>query len=390
MTDPRNAAPGIAGRRFALSLAGGAVLAIILSTAAAHAAPSPFGVGLPEQSLPSGGILSGFFAWVSAQQTAFYGALTSALKQMKADGSAGWWLMGLSFLYGVFHAAGPGHGKAVISSYVLANGETLRRGIVISFASALAQAVTAVLVIGLASIVLRMTSIAITETTRWLEVGSYAAVTGLGVYLVWRKIARPMLTPRKVVALGAQAVVACDHEDHHGHAHDRTHGHRHETRHAHAHDHAHTHEHEHGHGHDHGHAHDHDHSESQVCASCGHVHAPPPQMLAGDFSLSRAWTVILAVGLRPCTGALVVLVFAISQELAWAGVAATFAMAVGTGLTVSVLATMAVLAKDAAMRTVGGRGAARLHAAIEGFGALVVLALGSTLLVAALGWGGAV
>ena len=113
-------------------------------------------------------------------------------------------------------------------------------------------------------------------------------------------------------------------------------------------------------------------------------------MLAGDFSLSRAWTVILAVGLRPCAGALVVLVFAISQELAWAGVAATFAMAVGTGLTVSVLATMAVLAKDAAMRTVGGRGAARLHAAIEGFGALVVLVLGSTLLVAALGWGGVV
>lgn len=387
MTDPRNAAPGIAARRFALSLAGGAVLALALSAAAAHAAPSPFGVGLPEQSLSSGGILSGFFAWVSAQQTAFYGALTSSLKQMKADGSAGWWLMGLSFLYGVFHAAGPGHGKAVISSYVLANGETLRRGIVISFASALAQAVTAVMVIGLASIVLRMTSIAITETTRWLEIGSYAAVAGLGLYLVWRKIVRPLLTPRKVVALGAQAVVACDHHDHHSHhTHERTHGHAHEVRHAHAH----THTHDHGHDHGHGHGHDHDHAAGEVCASCGHLHAPPPQMLAGDFSLSRAWTVILAVGLRPCTGALVVLVFAISQGLAWAGVAATFAMAIGTGLTVSALATIAVLAKDAAMRTVGGRGAARLHAAIEGFGALVVLALGSTLLIAALGWGGAV
>ncbi|WP_306027885.1 nickel/cobalt transporter [Stappia sp. MMSF_3263] len=389
MTDPRNAAPGIAARRFALSLAGGAVLALALSAAAAHAAPSPFGVGLPEQSLSSGGILSGFFAWVSAQQTAFYGALTSSLKQMKADGSAGWWLMGLSFLYGVFHAAGPGHGKAVISSYVLANGETLRRGIVISFASALAQAVTAVMVIGLASIVLRMTSIAITETTRWLEIGSYAAVAGLGLYLVWRKIVRPLLTPRKVVALGAQAVVACDHHDHHSHhTHERAHGHAHEVRHAHAHTHTHDHGHDHGHGH--GHGHDHDHAAGEVCASCGHLHAPPPQMLAGDFSLSRAWTVILAVGLRPCTGALVVLVFAISQGLAWAGVAATFAMAIGTGLTVSALATIAVLAKDAAMRTVGGRGAARLHAAIEGFGALVVLALGSTLLIAALGWGGAV
>ena len=71
--------------------------------------------------------------------------------------------------------------------------------------------------IGLASIVLRMTSIAITETTRWLEIGSYAAVAGLGLYLVWRKIVRPLLTPRKVVALGAQAVVACDHHDHHSH-----------------------------------------------------------------------------------------------------------------------------------------------------------------------------
>jgi nickel/cobalt transporter (NicO) family protein len=380
MTNPGNVTPGIAARRLALSLAGGAVLAIALSTAAAHAAPSPFGVGLPEQSLSSGGIFSGFFAWVSAQQTAFYGALTASLKQMKADGSAGWWLMGLSFLYGVFHAAGPGHGKAVISSYVLANGETLRRGIAISFASALAQAVTAVMVIGLASIVLRMTSIAITETTRWLEIGSYAAVAGLGLYLVWRKILRPLLTPRKVVALGAQAVAACDHHDHQHHTHERAHGHLHEVRHAHDHD----------HDHDHGHGHDHDHPAGEVCASCGHLHAPPPQMLAGDFSLSRAWTVILAVGLRPCTGALVVLVFAISQGLAWAGVAATFAMAVGTGLTVSALATMAVLAKDAAMRTVGGRGAARLHAAIEGLGALIVLALGSTLLIAALGWGGAV
>lgn len=380
MTNPGNLTPGIAARRLALSLAGGAVLAIALSTAAAHAAPSPFGVGLPEQSLSSGGIFSGFFAWVSAQQTAFYGELTASLKQMKADGSAGWWLMGLSFLYGVFHAAGPGHGKAVISSYVLANGETLRRGIAISFASALAQAVTAVMVIGLASIVLRMTSIAITETTRWLEIGSYAAVAGLGLYLVWRKILRPLLTPRKVVALGAQAVAACDHHDHQHHTHERAHGHLHEVRHAHDHAHEHTHDHD----------HDHDHPAGGVCASCGHLHAPPPQMLAGDFSLSRAWTVILAVGLRPCTGALVVLVFAISQGLAWAGVAATFAMAVGTGLTVSALATMAVLAKDAAMRTVGGRGAARLHAAIEGLGALIVLALGSTLLIAALGWGGAV
>ncbi|QGZ34925.1 delayed-early response protein/equilibrative nucleoside transporter [Stappia indica] len=344
----------------------------------ALAAPSPFGVGLVEPSVAPGGIFSGFFGWMAQQQKAFYASLTTAIKAMKEDGSAGWWLMGLSFLYGVFHAAGPGHGKAVISSYVLANGETLRRGIALSFASAFAQAVTAVAVIGIASVLLRMTSIAITETTRWFEIGSYAAVALLGAYLVWRKILKPMLTPRRPVALGAQAVAACTHDhsdDHDHHHHDHGHGH------------GHVHHH---HDHDHAHHHDHAHEAGEVCGSCGHVHAPPPSMLTGEFSLTRAWSVILAIGLRPCTGALVVLVFAISQGLALAGVAATFAMAVGTGLTVSVLAVLAVVAKDVALRSVGGRAAARLHAGIEGFAALVVFLLGTSLLVAALGWGGAV
>ncbi|WP_249690518.1 nickel/cobalt transporter [Stappia sp. WLB 29] len=347
---------------------------VVAATMPALAAPSPFGVGLVEPSVAPGGIFSGFFGWIAQQQKAFYASLTTAIKAMKEDGSAGWWLMGLSFLYGVFHAAGPGHGKAVISSYVLANGETLRRGIALSFASAFAQAVTAVAVIGIASVLLRMTSIAITETTRWFEIGSYAAVALLGAYLVWRKIVKPMLTPRRPVALGAQAVAVCTHD----HSHDHDHHH---------HDHGHGHVH---HDHDHAHHHDHAHEAGEVCGSCGHVHAPPPSMLTGEFSLTRAWSVILAIGLRPCTGALVVLVFGISQGLALAGVAATFAMAVGTGLTVSVLAVLAVVAKDFALRSVGGRAAARLHAGIEGFAALVVFLLGTSLLVAALGWGGTV
>ena len=358
---------------------------VVVAATPALASPSPFGVGLVELSVAPGGVFSGFFGWIAQHQKAFYASLTAAIKAMKEDGSAGWWLMGLSFLYGVFHAAGPGHGKAVISSYVLANGETLRRGIVLSFASAFAQAVTAVVLIGIASVLLRMTSIAITETTRWFEIGSYAAVALLGAYLVWRKIVKPMLTPRRPVALGAQAAAACTHDHHHGHGHDHHHDNGHSRRHGHAH-----HDHRRGHDHAHHHHHDHVHEAGEVCGSCGHVHAPPPSMLVGRFTLARAWSVILAIGLRPCTGALVVLVFAISQGLALAGVAATFAMAVGTGLTVSVLAVLAVVAKDVALRSVGGRAAARLHAGIEGFAALVVFLLGTTLLVAALGWGGAV
>ena len=350
----------------AWALTGLAVLAgMVFLAPGALAAPSPFGVGLPEQTMTPGGPLAGFFAWVAAEQKAFYAALTGAIKEIKADGSATWWLMGLSFAYGVFHAAGPGHGKAVISSYVLANGETLKRGIILSFASALAQAVTAVVLIGVATVILRMTSIAITETTRWFELGSYLAVLLLGVYLVWRKILRPLWSAlrtaswtgrRSAAALGAQAVaVNARSHDHHHHAHD----------------------------------HDHDHDgEDAACSSCGHVHAPPLAMLSEPVSLARAWSVILAVGLRPCTGALVVLVFAISQGLALAGVAATFAMALGTGLTVSVLATLAVGAKGVALKLTGAGSAVLVHRIVEGAGALLVVVLGATLFLAAAGWGG--
>ena len=78
--------------------------------------------------------------WINVQQQAFYRSLTGALKAMRDDGSKMWLLVGLSFAYGIFHAAGPGHGKAVISSYMLANEVALRRGILLSFVSAFLQA----------------------------------------------------------------------------------------------------------------------------------------------------------------------------------------------------------------------------------------------------------
>ena len=86
--------------------------------------------------------------WILAKQAEFSLAMRAMLRNAKADGSAVWGLLGLSFLYGIFHAAGPGHGKAVISSYVVANHETWRRGVVLSFASALLQAFVAVAFVG--------------------------------------------------------------------------------------------------------------------------------------------------------------------------------------------------------------------------------------------------
>lgn len=328
-------------------------VAVMLAVAAllpelAQAAKSPFGVGLPETVPSAQGPLAGFFAYVAAKQSAFYRELTGALAALKADGSAFWLLSGLSFAYGVFHAAGPGHGKAVISSYVLASEETAKKAVILSFASAMAQAVSAVALVGVAAILLNMTSIAITETTRLFEIGSYALITALGAWLVWAKAVRPILA-------GSPA------QAHHGHGHDH---HRH---------------------HDH-----HHHHHGGTCSGCGHVHAPDPALVAGTMTLAKAWSVILAVGLRPCSGALIVLVFALSQGLLAAGIAATFAMALGTGITVAALASLAVGAKGLALRLAGAESAmaARVHRTIEILGAVVVLLLGAILLIAALGWGG--
>ncbi len=340
-------------RRF--FVAGGVILIAMLILSNAVMASSPFGVGLAEQTPSTTGPLAGFFKWIAAQQSAFYKSLTEAVKALKTNKEAGWLLVGLSFAYGVFHAAGPGHGKAVISSFVLANEQTVRRGIILSFAAALAQALTAIILIGVAAMALNMTSIAITQTTRWFELGSYFAVMSLGLWLIWVKLVRGLVTRG-----GA-----------HTHAHDDDHHH-----------------------HDHHHVHHHDHAENsssaEVCASCGHVHAPDPAQLQGEMSLNKAWSVILAVGLRPCTGALIVLVFALSQGLVWAGILSTLAMALGTGLTVSVLASLAVGAKGAALRFFGEGGVNdKIHRVIEVMGAFVVFFLGAVMLVASIGWGGA-
>ena len=130
--------------------------------------------------------------WINVQQQAFYRSLTGALKAMREDGCRLWLMVGLSFAYGIFHAAGPGHGKAVISSYMLANEVALKRGVMLSFVSAFLQALTAIIVMTLAFLVLRGTSVSMTDATWFLEVSSYALISAFGAWLLWRK-AGPLL-----------------------------------------------------------------------------------------------------------------------------------------------------------------------------------------------------
>jgi ABC-type nickel/cobalt efflux system permease component RcnA len=129
------------------ALAIGAALLLAL-VGAVHAAKSPFGIATPDSTGPAfTGPLGGVFAWVASYQAQFYKALTHALADTKRSGNAFYLLAGISFAYGVFHAVGPGHGKAVITSYLFASRETVKRGIVISLAAAVVQGLVAIIVL---------------------------------------------------------------------------------------------------------------------------------------------------------------------------------------------------------------------------------------------------
>jgi nickel/cobalt exporter len=309
------------------------LLLVIVDTAMAQ----PFGLnrGAPPSEV------GGFTGWILAKQAEFYRMLSGLVRAAKADGSAAYTLLGISFLYGVFHAAGPGHGKAVISSYLVANNETWRRGIVLSFASAILQAFTAIAVVGVAAVLLGATAKAMGNTVRVIEIVSYALILLIGLRLLWVK-GRAFL---QVLGGGK------------GHHH-------------------------HGHEHGHHHHHDHDHDHEQEASAWGHGHAPEPSELAGAHWLKRGLTAIVAVGLRPCSGAIIVLVFALAQGLFWIGVASTFVMGLGTAITVAAIATLAVGARGLAGRLAKakpGAGAIILRG-VETAAALVIVLFGAALL----------
>ncbi len=363
-----------AARALALVLLA-AVIALLLPGALDALAQqgTPFGMPRPQaRPAPPDGVIG----WILNKQAEFSLAMRAMLRSAKSDGSAVWGLLGLSFLYGVFHAAGPGHGKAVISSYVVANHETWRRGVVLSFASAMLQAFVAVAFVGIAAWVFNATMATMCTTERYIEVASYALIALIGLRLVWVK-GRALLATARGLSRPLQAVGAAVTPHDHKHGHD----HKHDDHHDHKHDHAH-HGHDH-HGHDHhDHGHGHHHGDEHASA-WGHAHGPEPQDLAGPGGWRRGLTAIVAVGLRPCSGAILVLVFALAQGMLWAGVAATFVMGLGTAITVAAIATLAVGARELAQRYAGSRSGYGMLAmrGLETAAALVILAFGSLLLV---------
>jgi nickel/cobalt transporter (NicO) family protein len=290
-------------RHFALIYCGLFIASVLLLLAVIEpAAAQPFGLPRGGQAPPQFGP---FIGWVLAKQAEFYRMLSGAIRAAKNDGTAGWGLMGISFGYGIFHAVGPGHGKAVISSYLVANDETWRRGIVLSFASAVLQSFTAIAIVGIGAVLLGATAHGMGNAVRTIEIVSYALIVLIGARLFWVK-SRALL---HLLYPGAH--------EHHDHARD--------------------------------HHHDHHHDEEEGSA-WGHAHAPEPNELKGPHWLRRGLSAIVAVGLRPCSGAIIVLVFSLAQGLFWIGVASTFVMGLGTAITVAAVASITVGARGLAAR----------------------------------------
>jgi nickel/cobalt exporter len=319
---------------------------------------------------------SGLMAWIFAKQAAFYRSLSGFIRASKDDGTAMWSLFGISFLYGVFHAVGPGHGKAVISSYLVANEETWRRGVVLSFVSAAIQSVVAIVVVAIAAVLLGATAKAIGLTVHVVETVSYVLVIliglrllfvkGRGFLIAWREL-RSKKTPAATAASSSEEGKAFRG---HNHGPDAT-----AMRCEQCHDDGHAH---HVHG-PHCYGHDHDHHAS----AWGHAHGPEPAELAGAGGWRRGLSAVIAVGLRPCSGAIIVLIFALAQDLFWTGVGATLLMGLGTAITVAAIATVAVSARNIAKRIASARSGLGMLTmrAIEVGAAGLIVAFGGLLLL---------
>ena len=238
-----------------------------------------------------------FIRWIMSQQAAFHRELVSLVRSISKEGSPVllWGLITTSFFYGIFHAAGPGHGKAVISAYMLASKAPLRRGVSLAFVCAGVQAVMAIAVILVLSQVFSLAGRAM-QISRFFEIASFAAVGLIGVWILVRLL---------------RGQSGCGHD--------------------------HSHDHDHDHSHDHSHEHNHDH------ACCAHHEEEAKTARRSILAM------VAAVGIRPCTGAILVLLFSLSTGIFWWGVVATFAMALGTAITVAVLAGVSVFIRDTSL-----------------------------------------
>lgn len=297
-------------------------LALLVLPALAHAGLMPPPAPPPGGDLPEP--LRSLAAWGFGLQRQLNGEMRAHLAVLKDSGGVqpALGLMLAAFLYGVFHAIGPGHGKVVIGSWLVSRRARVAYGLTACFLSAAVQAATAITVVAVLAGAAALAPKDILAQAAWLEVASYGLIAIMGLVMGWN-------------ALRGRA--ACGH------------------------DHSHSHEHEHGH------------------SCCGHHHHHQEE------SPRTLWTMAAAIGFRPCSGAILVLLFTLANGLFWVGIAATFAMAAGVGLTVSGIGLTALGLNRLLDRGAGhSRHGETLRKALALAGAAAITLLGVTLLLGSL------
>lgn len=223
----------------------------------------------------------------------FYVWLVQLLHAVGHDRAASWPLLLLGFAYGLFHAAGPGHGKAIIGGYLLAGRATVATGVTLSTAAAIVQALVAIGIVGILAIVLHMPALQINQWSHGLEQTTFALMALFGLWLTWFKTAT--LNARRT---GPEGNLRC-----------------------------------------------------QQCS-----HFALLSLKENDSGVGGVLTLVLAAGIRPCSGAIMLLVLALSQAVFPLGVAVVFAMCLGTAATTAAFATASVAAKHLMLRSAARRG----------------------------------
>jgi nickel/cobalt exporter len=287
--------------------------------------------------------------WMQEKQTGFYKKIATSMAQLRSTSStaAAWTILSLSFLYGVFHAAGPGHGKAVVTGWLLATENELKRGLALAFLSALFQSLTAIIIVSALVLFVSGASAMARDVADVLESVSYLMIAGMGLFLIWRTFrstaqvqTKTLAGPFELVSRPSSGV---------------------------------------------------DHVHDEHCG-CGHAHAPAAADVKGEWTWKRLVTMAFAVGLRPCSGAILVLIGSYTIGLYTAGVVAVLAMGLGVFITVAAIATSAVFAKSLALRLTSADnpwtsfiarwGRVAIGLCITGFGLLLFMgSLGTSLVM---------
>lgn len=276
--------------------------------------------------------------WAADGQREAQTALARGLRALRAgEPGALIALLSMCFAYGFFHAVGPGHGKILIGGYGVARQVSMVRLSVLALVSSLAQAATAVILVYSGVLLFnwsreRMEGLADTL----LAALSYGAIALIGAWLAYRGLRTLWRSFRPA--------------------------------------------------HDHHHTHDHDHSgHSHVCDTCGHSHGPSIEEVAKVSSLRDALVLVGAIAIRPCTGALFLLILTWRMDIQVAGILGAFAMGLGTASVTVVVALMAVVFRSGALETLSeGQTARRALGTVELIAGVVIAMLALQLLMRAL------